>query len=130
MKRFEVFPVPHGEGWLMVASLDQEEQEDRESAALFRPEYREEAQQFADRMNGVRRSPTRVYRILDDGGQACTSTGHPDRYGVAIFTNLEGADRAIRWLNDPVRLADGSPQPAGRPYHRQDGEIHWRANGE
>lgn len=45
---FEVFPVPQGEGWLMVARLDSD---DHDIAAMFQAAYATEAQEFADRLN-------------------------------------------------------------------------------
>lgn len=47
--RYVVQAIPEGEGWLMVADLVLPL--DGAPAALFRPEYREEAQEFADRLN-------------------------------------------------------------------------------
>lgn len=49
MKRYGVYPVPEGDGWVMVADLA-EPGDGGEIAALFRPGYREEAQEFADRL--------------------------------------------------------------------------------
>lgn len=48
--RYGVYPVPEGAGWVMVADLA-EPGEGGEIVALFRPEYREEAQEMADRLN-------------------------------------------------------------------------------
>ena len=46
--RFEVVPVPQGEGWLMVADLRTLHSE---IVAMFRAEYAAMAQEFADRLN-------------------------------------------------------------------------------
>jgi len=48
--RYAVQAVPQGAGWLMVADLLSDRPEVM-PAAMFRPEYREEAQEFADRLN-------------------------------------------------------------------------------
>lgn len=47
--RYVVQAVPEADGWLMVADLVLPL--DGQPAAMFRPEYREEAQEFADRLN-------------------------------------------------------------------------------
>lgn len=80
MKHFEVVPVPMGEGWVMVAALGQE---DRESAALFRPEYREVAQEFADRLN-VRAAVAQLLTCPKCGqpaDQVDRQLGKPTEYG-------------------------------------------------
>jgi hypothetical protein len=48
--RYVVQPVPQGSGWLMVADLLADRPE-VSPAAMFRPDYRAEAQEFADRLN-------------------------------------------------------------------------------
>jgi hypothetical protein len=66
-----------------------------------------------------------VYRILNADRVACNTSGRPDE--AAVFTNGGAANRAVRRLNNPDYLPSGAPQPQGRPFERQTGEIIWEA---
>lgn len=128
MGHFEVMTMSDpklGDGWVCVVRVyvDEDGHEMVPIVATFSEEYAEMAEEMARSLNGSREQPSSiVYRILDDGGQACTSAGHPDRYHQATFTSKKRADQAVRNLNEPDQL----PQPPGSPYRRQDGEIHWK----
>lgn len=66
-----------------------------------------------------------VYRILNADGVQCNKSGRPDE--TAVFTNGGAANRAVRQLNNPNYLAPGQPQPKGRPFERQTGQIVWES---
>lgn len=64
-----------------------------------------------------------VYRILNADGVQCNTKGYPDE--TAVFSNGGAANRAVRQLNNPNYRSPGSPQPKGRPFERQTGQIVW-----
>lgn len=66
-----------------------------------------------------------VYRILDAEGTPCNAKGFPD--DMAVYTNPASVDRSIRQLNDP-NYAPRSPQPKGRPFRRETGQILWEGS--
>ena len=49
--RFEVCPLPQGEGWLMVGDFSRDIADGAHVAGMFPARYAEEAQEFADRLN-------------------------------------------------------------------------------